>query len=64
MTSATDGSTRKLIQELAEIEDRMYFLRATRAGARATPPVTQELIRLAGREEQVLAQLRRHRVHH
>jgi hypothetical protein len=63
MTSATDGSTRKLIQELAETEDRMYVLRATRTGSSTTPPVTQELIRLAGREEQVLAELRRHRVH-
>lgn len=64
MTRATNASTRQLIQELAEIEDRMYALRAARTGSRAPTPVDQELVRLAGREEHVLAQLRRHHVHH
>jgi sugar (pentulose or hexulose) kinase len=64
MTPANDTSTRRLIQELAEIEDRKYYLRATRTGARETSTVQQELLRLAGREEDLLAQLRRRRVHH
>ena len=64
MTPATQPSTRQLIQELAEIEDRMYVLRAARTGSRAATPVDQELVRLTGRAEHVLAQLRRQRVHH
>lgn len=62
MTPTSDTSTRRLIQELAEIEDRMYALRAARAGSPVKLPVDRELVRLAGREEQVLSQLRRQRV--
>ncbi|WP_377644894.1 hypothetical protein [Oryzobacter terrae] len=64
MTPDTNASTRKLIQELVEIEDRMYVLRAARNGASTRTPADPELLRLAGREEHVLAQLRRQRVTH
>lgn len=64
VTPHTTPSTRQLIQELAEIEDRMYLLRASGAAGHPTSPHHQELMRLAGREEQVLAQLRRQRVDH
>ncbi|WP_392544471.1 hypothetical protein [Oryzobacter telluris] len=64
MTTASDASTRQLIHELAAIEERMYILRAARAGSDATSPVSQELLRLTQREQHVLAQLRLHRASH
>lgn len=64
MTPDANATTRRLIQELVEIEDRMFVLRAARTGAGTGATVDPELLRLAGREEHVLAQLRRQRVTH
>lgn len=65
MTPTTELTTRMLIRELAEIEERMHALRAAQAGSREKVGIDPELVRLAGREEHVLAQLRRrHAGHH
>lgn len=64
MAPSTDATTRELIRELSEIEDEMYLVRAARARTRAHPPLDAELLRLAQREERVLARLRRQRADH
>jgi hypothetical protein len=53
-------SVRELIAEYAAIEDRVRSLEARVLGGSA-PLVNPELMRLAERERQVLAMLRRHR---
>lgn len=64
MAPSPDESTRELIQQLAQIEDEMYLVRAAQTRSRATPALDAELLRLAQREQQVLARLRRQRVTH
>ncbi|MFQ6171713.1 hypothetical protein ACK8HX_08910 [Oryzobacter sp. R7] len=64
MAASHNPATRALIRELAEIEDEMYLVRAARTRSRATPPLDAELLRLARREQQVLARLRRQRIAH
>jgi hypothetical protein len=53
-------SVRELIAEYATIEDRVRSLEARIHGGSA-PSLNSELVRLAERERQVLAMLRRHR---
>ena len=53
-------SVRELIAEYAAIEDRVRSLEARVLGGSA-PLVNPELMRLAERERQVLAMIRRHR---
>ena len=64
MAPSTQQSTRELIRQLGEIEDEMYLVRAARSRSHATIPLDAELLRLARREEQVLARLRQQRATH
>lgn len=59
MAPTTDAATRVLLMELAQIEDEMYLVRAAWTRSTAKSPLDAELLRLARREEQVLAKLRR-----
>ncbi|MFL6081129.1 MAG: hypothetical protein ACJ714_14465 [Ornithinibacter sp.] len=52
-------SVRELIAEYAAIEDRVRVLEARVLGG-CEPPLNPELMRLAQRERQILALLRRH----
>lgn len=58
MSPTENPSTRRLLEELAAIEDRMHAVRASRTPHGAPTPADRELLRLARREEQVLALLR------
>ncbi|MFQ6172301.1 hypothetical protein ACK8HX_11900 [Oryzobacter sp. R7] len=61
-TATASPSTRELIKELAEIEDRTFAVRASMQGADCRARLAPELLRLSQREQQILAQLRRRRV--
>ena len=61
MTPASGIPTvRELVAEFASIEDRMRSVEAQVFGS-SRPPLNPEQVRLAQREQEILAMLRRHR---